>query len=221
MFAARKQKSTETIENYAADLKKLYEKAYARRDPRTREEDLLRKFLDGLQDTKAASHVEFVKDPKSIDAAMDEVINFHEVHRKLNKPVRGVNHDCLSSEEEHNYTVARTAGRPVNNPTHHGETAPKEDLEAKVAELTKQLEQLRNSKTSLGPNPVSNKTQHYGRSPQAQGFDRIRSRALEMRCFNCEQVGHMKRDCPHRYPGSFEDAGRQAMRAGSRNSSEN
>ena len=157
--------------------------------------------MDGLQDTKAASHVESVKDPKSIDTAVDEVINFHEVPRKLNKTVRMINQDCLSSEEERNYTVARTAGRPVNNPTHHEETAPKEDLDAKVAELNKQLEQLRNSKTSLEPNQAISKTQPYGRSPQVQRFERTRSRALEMRCFNCERVGHMNRDCLTDIPG--------------------
>ena len=81
MFTTRKQKTNESVENYAADLKKLYAKAFARRDPRTREEDLLRRFLDGLQDGKAAFHVEFVKDPKNIDIAVDEVINFSEVNR--------------------------------------------------------------------------------------------------------------------------------------------
>jgi len=53
VFAAQKQKANESIEGYAADLKKIYDKAHACRDPKTREEDLLRKFLDGVQDTKA------------------------------------------------------------------------------------------------------------------------------------------------------------------------
>jgi len=76
VFSRRTQKVTESVEAYAAELKKLYDKAHANRDSATREEDLLRRFLDGLLDPNATFHVEFVKAPKNIDEAVDEVINY-------------------------------------------------------------------------------------------------------------------------------------------------
>ena len=49
-FSQRTQKPNETVEDYAADLKRLYDKAHGFRDRRTRDEDLVRRFLDGLYD---------------------------------------------------------------------------------------------------------------------------------------------------------------------------
>ena len=149
VFAARKQKPTETVEGFAAELKRLYDKAYARRDPRTREEDLLRKFLDGLQDTKVACHVEFIKDPKNIDTAVDEIINFQEVHRKQGRAMRRIDltesSGYQSSDEEYEYMIARTAGRPQKVPaTTSGNTKPtrRPEMEAQIAMLTKQLDEF-------------------------------------------------------------------------------
>lgn len=197
VFAARRQKANESVENFAADLKKIYDKAYARRDPRTREEDLLRKFLDGLQDTKAAFHVEFVKDPKNIDTAVDEIINFQEVHKKQNRAMRRIGHDNLSSDEEYNHTIARTAGRPIKNSTNSfdAKTAPRQDLETKVAELTKQLDDLRKMQTP-NANPALNQRYPYERPFNSSRPQASRPWPGELRCYNCQQVGHMQRECP-------------------------
>ena len=46
----RIQRSGETAEEYAADLKNLYDNAFPNRSTEVRQEDLLRYFLDGLQD---------------------------------------------------------------------------------------------------------------------------------------------------------------------------
>ena len=99
MFAARRQQVNESIDSFTADLKRIYDKAYARHDSKTRDEDLLRKFLDVLQDTKADFHVESVKDPKNIDTTVDEVINFQEVHKKHVRTVRRV--DVMTESAEY------------------------------------------------------------------------------------------------------------------------
>ncbi|KAH3876474.1 hypothetical protein DPMN_000318 [Dreissena polymorpha] len=49
-FSKRDQKVGETAEEYAAELKRLYDKAHTRRDYRTRQEDLVRRLLDGIRD---------------------------------------------------------------------------------------------------------------------------------------------------------------------------
>ena len=63
---------------------RLYDKAHANRDEETRREDLLRKFLDGLYDGKARFQVEYVKEPRDIDEAVYQVVDFQETrHRPL------------------------------------------------------------------------------------------------------------------------------------------
>ena len=79
----RNPKVSETTEEYAAELKRLYYKAYSKRNSETRLEDLLRRFLDGLYDDKARFQVEYVKEPKTIDEAVFYVVDFEETRRKL------------------------------------------------------------------------------------------------------------------------------------------
>ena len=69
-FARRDQQLNESLESYAAKLKSLQHNAYPRRYPQTRQEDLLQRFLDGLQDQEARVRVEFHKEPETIDDAV-------------------------------------------------------------------------------------------------------------------------------------------------------
>ena len=64
------QKVGERVEEYAAELKRLYDKAHPNRDSLTREEDLIRRFLDGLSERDAQYNVEYVKEPRNIDEAV-------------------------------------------------------------------------------------------------------------------------------------------------------
>ena len=75
-FSHRRQKMGESVEIYAAELKRIYDKAYPDRDRKTRQEDLLRRFLEGLQDDNARHLVEYVKSPGDVDEAVYEVVNF-------------------------------------------------------------------------------------------------------------------------------------------------
>ena len=62
-FSQRVQRPNETVEEYAVELKRLYSKAYKFTDNNTRQEDLVRRFLDGLKDTEARFETEFHKEP--------------------------------------------------------------------------------------------------------------------------------------------------------------
>ncbi|KAK3597646.1 hypothetical protein CHS0354_040015 [Potamilus streckersoni] len=83
-FSRRKQKPGELAEEYAAELKRLYDKAHSNRDTRTRREDLLRRFLDGLYDDRAHFQVEYVKEPNDIDEAVYHVVNFMQTKTRPN-----------------------------------------------------------------------------------------------------------------------------------------
>ncbi len=83
-FSHRDQEPNESVEKYVADLKRLYDKAHPMRDRRTRDEDLLRRFLDGLANEEARFHVEYIKGPRDIDEAAYEVANFVESRGSAN-----------------------------------------------------------------------------------------------------------------------------------------
>ena len=88
-FSRRKQLAGETPEQFASELKRLYDKAYRNRDSKIRQEDLITKFLLGLQDSKARIHVELHRDPQTIEAAVQEVVNYAETM----KSTYNVNHE--------------------------------------------------------------------------------------------------------------------------------
>lgn len=81
-FSKRDQRSNETAEEYAAELKRLYDKAYNRRDSRTRKEDLVRRFLDGLRDEEVRWEVEYIKEPDDIDVAVYHVVNYIQTRKR-------------------------------------------------------------------------------------------------------------------------------------------
>ena len=150
VFAARRQKANESIEGFAAELKRIYDKAYVRRDPRTRKEDLLGKFLDGLQDMKAALHVEFVKDPKNIDTAVNEVLNFQEVFRNQTRATRMV--DIItesagyqSSDKEYDLMMGRTTEPPQKIPhtANKAKSTSNQEFEIPIAEIMEQLNEIK------------------------------------------------------------------------------
>ena len=81
-FSQRTQKHDETVEEYAAELKRLYSKAYTSRDYRIRQEDLVRRFLDGLKDSEAWFEIEFHKEPENIDEAIYHAVNYIQTKRR-------------------------------------------------------------------------------------------------------------------------------------------
>lgn len=80
-FRRRDQKNGEHAQEYAAELKRLYSKAYPKRDPLTKQEDLVSRFLLGLTREKARVRVELNRDPHTIEEAAEYVIEFEEATR--------------------------------------------------------------------------------------------------------------------------------------------
>ncbi|CAG2199695.1 unnamed protein product [Mytilus edulis] len=90
-FNRRTQKSNEDTADYAAELKRLYHKAYSNRRAKIRQEDLLQRFLMGLSDTEARIYLELPKDPKTIEEAVQEVITYKETTSETHESNSGRN----------------------------------------------------------------------------------------------------------------------------------
>ncbi|KAH3698138.1 hypothetical protein DPMN_085657 [Dreissena polymorpha] len=83
-FNRRKQRHSATVVEFAADLKVLYDRAHRCRDRQTREEDLVRRFIDGLYDDENKFEVKFNKEPRTVDEAIYHFVNLMQT-RNMNR----------------------------------------------------------------------------------------------------------------------------------------
>ena len=90
-FHSRVQGDAESVEDYALELRRLYYKAYKHRDTKTREEDLIRRFLEGLKDADMSFAVEFHKDPKTFDEAVYHCVGYKELRSWIYQDTQSLN----------------------------------------------------------------------------------------------------------------------------------
>ena len=221
-FSHRNQKYGETVEEYAADLKKLYDKAHVRRDRETRREDLLRRLLDGLADDKARFHVEFIKEPNDIDNAVFQVVCFQQT-KQTNRNTdpshfRSLTDTCNNSDSDsEGKSVARAApGKNKDRIIQH--TAKTEtstgnghmkkeafDLD-KLRDIVRTELQAISATTLSAPNQYKDKvgqfhtSQNYqpGYRPSNNGRyqQQYNNTGSRRGCYLCGDMSHFKANCP-------------------------
>ena len=217
-FSQRTQRNRETAEEFAAELKRLYAKAYKFRDEQTRQEDLVRRFLDGLRDSDARFEVEYNKEPENIDEAVYHVVNFvqtkhrgiQEGHtdRKFKKYASRASCDDDDSSEEYlsdeSNDLRRVNRVPVKKETSHNKKTCKDEekkdpLEVQPSTENESLKVLSEAKDMLQTLML-----------QMQEFSKVKSvekpaqqdnkpqRSRNVVCYSCSQKGHISRDCPQK-----------------------
>lgn len=80
-FSKRVQRVGESVEDYSAELKRLYDKAYPGKNPEMRRQLLLQQFLNGLRDKQAKFAVEYFKEPCTIEEAIHNVVTYMEAQQ--------------------------------------------------------------------------------------------------------------------------------------------
>ena len=210
-FSHREQRSNENVQDYAADLKLLYDRAHPDRDRQTRKEDLLRRFLDGLSDEEASFHVEYVKEPADIDEAVNHVINFRETRRrpegqsrKQKKVLRAV-HDDSDDEDR----IARLPNRPQrnnknsNNNSNRDSTSPadKPSTSTNTSNVKENVEKLQSDMEHLRRRVDALERQRRPRAPLATIPPREQQPTGNQQpgCYRCGQPGHYARGCTQQY----------------------
>ena len=138
-FDRRDQQPYESYEDYAVELKRLYDKAYSTRPTEIREQDLVKRFMNGVRDGKARRIVDFVKHPKSIDDAVVEVINYVESAGKRNdESVAKVQfshvNDSSSDDEQINRLPEAPKPKQTNKPQAPATAGPDTESTAQVFE---------------------------------------------------------------------------------------
>ena len=137
-FSKRLQKYDETVVDYAAELKRLYDEAYPGRNPEMRRQLLLQQFLNGLWDKNAKFAVEYYKERNSIEEAIHHVVIYLEAqqgpeggggHRKNSrgKSVRFDDDDNEGDYDSHdeNYDTAARSRSVFPSPSRNRQTLRK------------------------------------------------------------------------------------------------
>lgn len=223
-FSHRNQKASESVEEYAAELKRLYDKAHANRDEHTRQEDLLRRFLDGLYDDKARFQVEYVKEPRDIDEAVFQVVDFQETrHRPLlnegncdkrgKKHARSVSYALTEYEDSDNEVeggniqnkrVKRKISSTARKTSNGQSSLVGKGVSGKQIEKPEQTQKDDSEgKLEKTLKALQEKIEGLERQLQQRNNGNMRNRSRsELVCYLCSEIGHFSRTCPLRQQGS-------------------
>ncbi|MEW8546856.1 MAG: hypothetical protein AB2693_25355 [Candidatus Thiodiazotropha sp.] len=221
-FSKRSQLCGETIEEYAADLKRLYDKAHVSRNPESRREALLRRFLNGLIDDQARFEVEYHKDPTNIDEAVSHVVNYMEakktphtdegweVGKDRKKKVQFESESSETDESDDDLRLRlkkrKKSVRKVmkakkqnlqkckNVNSDEAVSPADEPLDNTTISLESQIEKIVEAKLKVLRDNAENNREPMGINVRNQnGKNRIQ-------CFFCRNFGHIQRECPQLRP---------------------
>ena len=215
-FSQRAQRPNETVEEYAAELKRLYSKAYKFRDNNTRQEDLVRRFLDGLKDNEARFEIEFHKEPEDIDEAVFHAVNFIQskrrnasdsyMDRKLKKYARRTSQESdtedsevesLEEREDCEYALRLpTKGDLYQKKRPQKSEQITEQNTSQVGKQSDSMTEIKDMVKALSDQVAELQKSKTPAVDQQQGA--IVAGNNGVLCYSCNCRGHIARNCPNK-----------------------
>ena len=171
-LSRRRQRPGETVEEFAAEIKRLYDKAHKYRDRRTRQEDLVRRFLDGLIDDEMRFELEFSKEPSTIDEAVYFAVNWIQL-RSMNTKRHATR--SMYEVEEYDSDDKQAVRKLSFCRDYHDKNDKQETLQEMMEEIISRLDRIEETRRWKG--------------------SRAERRKMVI-CFNCQNQGHYARECP-------------------------
>lgn len=229
MFASRNQKLGETVEEYAAELKRLHYKAYPRRDKDQRRDDLVERFMRGIVDDEVRFLVNFMKKPEDIDEAVFCVVECKSERsgsrhqepygeRKMRKFLRRAQpmEDRSQSEDEMSDGGEDRVMRLNSNDRQHKNQGKAYKINNGEKQKVDRETAPERKPSNIGTATASN-TDNCANKCIQELTDRIKQLEQQMRrndneahntnrtlkCFKCGENGHYARRCPGANRGNY------------------
>ena len=184
-------------------MKRLYDKAYKKRDAKTRQEDLLQRFLLGLQDFKARIHIELNKDPETIEEAVHEVITYTETMKNPNqcddnnkKAVRQVKK--TEKDNQHGQLNGRKQAELVKKEYSKKTSIQRPDADKMLTIKEADLQKLFNKMFEDKQQELQSKAfSRPSMSPSTKPVHNNQNNGSHntLLCFRCGRPGHFARNC--------------------------
>ena len=164
-----RQSPGQSVEELAAHIKWLHDKAYPNRDRKTRKEYLVSKFFEALSDSMTKAQVQFIKDPQDIDEAVEYVVNYKDTYK--------------SRHADGRIRATKTA-------TEVGDSGDDESVSGDVPQKKQKTDTTKSASTKNESSNQSNGNKRSGR----EGCNRVAK--ADMKCFTCGGLGHVKQEYP-------------------------
>jgi hypothetical protein len=178
----------------------LYDRAHGYRDRKTRDEDLVRRFLDGLYDEEARFEIDFHKEPRTIDEAVFHAVNFTQTRGGSvtdRKQKRGARRATVRDPEESNGCWSEDEDRAYRVPYDGRENRKTSDAGTKV-QTDQKMSEITKERTDHGAIllQILERLEKLESTKVINGDRSKRGSKADVECFNCHKTGHFARNCP-------------------------
>lgn len=207
LFYARMLNSGENVKSYAADLKALIHKAYPHGlTVEVREDMLLKQFFDGLRDEEARYCVKYLQRPRSLDEAVDLIVEYQSYRRSgrsgVSTPHRQHVRIVAPSGDEFNDSPQPTAEDDDNTTQVRAVFPGKKAASTEISSLCENVKEL----TKIVSQLVEKQAAFGNKFSKSRDLSKIQ-------CFSCQAFGHYSRECPSKRESSEANTRRDKVAA--------
>ena len=216
-FSHRNLENGESVEEYSAELKRLYDKAHPNRDTVIRQEDLVTRFLFGLKDENARKHVELNREPKTIEEAVHHVVTYQEISSN-NRQDQGRQQKSIRQTKPSRNNKGKDGNNYKGNYGDGGFNQTNFQQKNQGPYNEKQTDNNKSEMICVSSEKLQEMIQDAVRCQQITGnqnfagrghnqYEQQNNKRRNVQCYKCKEFGHFARECTSQIPSDGNATG--------------